>query len=353
METELKEKLERIKKWWDGENKEPIVFAAFLETKEETGKRPVLWEKEDDTPDFEKLIDSQINSLKNVSFLGESYPVLHHHWGNRGTPMTMAAYINGKVVFREETVWIEKVVEDWETFDIKFDPENYWVKISKELMEKQIEKIDDKMLIGMPDLGDALTCFSLIRGVENLLFDVIEKPHILLEKINVFTDVWKKYHNYFYETYIKKLQGDCSWLIWAPGKTYACQCDFSTMISPKLFEKFVIPELEQIKDYLDYIAWHLDGPDEIKHVDLLLSLPYVKAIQIVPGAGNPGCASELWLPIIKKITEKGRNVFVSAKNEEELKTLISEIPKEKMAISLNMLFESKSQAEELIEWIKK
>lgn len=67
------------------------------------------------------------------------------------------------------------------------------------------------------------------------------------------------------------------------------------------FEKFVLYELEKLKDYLEYMVWHLDGPDEIKHLDILLSLPYIKAIQVVPGAGRPPCTSSLWLPNIEKI----------------------------------------------------
>jgi len=349
----MKEKLEKIKKWWNGENQKPVVFTTFDEEKRKKKNLNYLWEKEDTKPDFEKLVEYQIENLKGIFFLGESYPILPHLWGNRGTPMTLASYIGGKVIFREETVWIEKTIDDWEKFHIKFDPENYWVKISEELMKKQIEKIDDKTLISMPDFGDALTCFSLIIGVENLLFDVIEKQEIIMEKITEFTEAWKKCHQYFYSIYKEKLPGDTSWLTWAPGKTYACQCDFSTMISPKLFEKFVVYELEQIKGYLDYIVWHLDGPDEIRHTDILLSLPYIKAIQIVPGDGNPPCASDLWLPVIKKITEKGRNVILYADSKEEVEILINQIPKEKIALFLNINFKSKSEAEEFIEWIKK
>jgi len=310
-------------------------------------------EKEDIKPDLEKFVEYQIENLKDIIYYGEAHPKLPHMWGDRGTPMTMAAYIGGKVVFGENTVWVDKVVDDWENFEINFDENNYWVNMSKKLMEKQIEKCNGDFLITMPDFGDALTCFSLLRGVENFLFDVIEKQEIIMEKIKEFTETWKKCHQYFYKIYREKLPGDTTWLLWAPGKTYACQCDFSTMISPALFEKFVVFELEQIKNYLEYIVWHLDRPDEIKHVDILLSLPYMKAIQIVPGAGNPPCASDLWLPVIKKITEKGRNVIVYAGSKKEVEILINQIPKEKMALFLGMDFKSKIEAEEIIEWIKK
>ncbi|MGB9678008.1 MAG: hypothetical protein ACPLZ9_05250, partial [Candidatus Ratteibacteria bacterium] len=257
--------------------------------------------------------------------------------GSRGTPMTMTAYLGGKVIFREETVWFDKIIDNWKNFKIEFKKDNFWLNASIKLIEKQIEKFNGEFLIWNSDLGDALTCFSLLRGVENLLFDIIEIPEITFEKIDEFIDVWIKIHSLFYEKIKEKIEGDASWLIWAPGKTYACQCDFSTMISPKLFEKFVVYELEKLKDYLEYIVWHLDGPDEIKHLDILLSLPYIKVIQIVPGAGKPPCASSLWLPIIEKILKSGKNVILYSSNEKEFEILIKSFYSGKVLINCGVI----------------
>ncbi|MCM8804850.1 MAG: hypothetical protein NC833_06315, partial [Candidatus Omnitrophica bacterium] len=200
---------------------------------------------------------------------------------------------------------------------------------------------------------DALTCFSLLRGVENLLIDIIEIPEIIIEKIDEFVDAWIKAHKFFHSIYSKKLPGDASLLLWAPGKTYACQSDFSTMISPKLFEKFVVYELEKLKDYLEYIAWHLDGPDEIKHLDILLSLPYIKVIQIVPGAGRPPCASSLWLPIIDKILKKGKNVIIYASNKEEFEILIKNFYSGRVLIMCGLVDIENETQKGLLEVIEK
>lgn len=336
MKNEIHEKLEKLKKWWDGDNEEPLIGVTILK-EENFVNLNEIWKNRDKLPDFDKFVDGQIKNCKRLEYHGISYPALPHLWGSRGTPMVMAAYLGAPVIFREETVWFDKFINDWKNIKIEFNPENFWVIASKKLMEKQIEKINENLLIWMPDLGDALTCFSLARGVEELLIDIIEIPDLILEKIEEFVISWIKAHQYFYKIYQKKLPGEATWLIWAPGKTYACQSDFSTMISPKLFEKFVVYELEKLKDYLEYIAWHLDGPDEIKHLDILLSLPYIKTIQIVPGAGKPPCASSLWLPNIKKIIEKGKNVIVYVNNQEEFEIIIKNFPSGKILIHCPVL----------------
>lgn len=341
----------KLEKWWYGKAERPIVSTCIIKDESVISLND-FWKSEDESPDFNQLVTAQIENNKKLEYQGVSYPVLSHQWGSRGTPMTMSAYLGCDVVFGQETVWYKKFVENWEKTEIDFDENNYWVQVSRKLMEKQIEKFDCDSIIIMPDLGDSLTCFSMMRGVEELLLDVIEIPEIIMEKIDRFVFVWIQAHSYFHKIYSSKLQGASSWLLWAPGKTYACQCDFSTMISPKMFEKFVVYELEKIKDYLDFIAWHLDGPDEIKHLDILLSLPYVRTIQVTPGAGRPSCASELWMPHIKKIIEKGKNVILYALNEDHFRTLINKFPSGRVLINcrgLNLEKEDDRQFMKTIE----
>jgi len=355
MEEWIEEKLKRIGKWWNGENKgRPLLW---LVARTEQACEPInlnkFWQSPESEPEFEKIVDTQIKNISGWTFLAESYPCIPHLWGSRGTPMSMAAYLGSKVNFREETVWFEPIIDDWRNFKIKFDKNNYWVSISKKLLETQLKKYDGNFLIWLPDFGDALTVFSLLRGVEKLLLDLIEIHDVIKVKIGEFIDVWKKAHSYFWDLYRKKLPGDCSWLLWAPGKTYACQCDFSTMISSEMFKEFVVPEIEMIGEYLDFIVWHLDGPEEIKHLDTLLQLPQIKAIQIVHGAGKPPCCSSLWIPQMKKIQEKGRVVIAYANTKEEVETLFSNLNSEKLFLFCGLNFKDKSEADEFIKWTEK
>jgi len=349
----LEETLKKISAWWNGEYTGRPLLGINVNT-EDSPPQSSLWTSPEIEPDFEKIVAAQTENIASHHYLAESYPALSHEWGiSRGTPMTIAAYLGGEVLFREETVWIEPLIENWKKFNIQFDEKNYWASISKKLMETQLKKCNGNFLIKLPDLGDALTVFSLLRGVENLLIDLVERPDIIKEKIKDFTKTWIETHKYFHSLYVKKLPGDCCWLTWAPGKTYACQCDFSTMISPKMFEEFVAPEIEELGKYLDFIVWHLDGPDEIKHLDILLNLPEIKAIQIVPGAGNPPCASSLWLPQMKKIQEKEKLVFGCASTKEEVEILVKNLLPEKLFIGCSLPFSDVHEATTFINWVEK
>lgn len=348
----FEEKLKRISAWWKGGNiGRPLLYLGVSRNKPSINLNK-FWKSAEIGPDLEKMVDTQIESISKTDFLADAYPALGHFWGSRGTPMTMAAYLGGKVILGEETVWIEPSVDNWEKFEMKFDEKNCWFSISKKLMETQLRKYDGTFLIHLPDFGDALTVFSLLRGVEELLIDLVKRPKIIKIKIKEFVSTWIKIHQNFWTLYKEKLPGDCSWLLWAPGKTYACQCDFSTMISPGMFKEFVVPEIEELGKYLDFMAWHLDGPEEIKHLDILLELPQIKAIQITPGTGKPPCVSSLWLPQMKKIHGKGKLVFADASNKKDVEILLSNLLPEKLLLYYTSSFSDIDEANNFINWVE-
>lgn len=353
-EMDWEGRLKRISEWWEGENQERPCIAFSLKKKDiPPGEINAHWDSPEVEPEFEALTEGLIQRIKSFHYFGEALPVLPHTWGERGTPMVLASWLGGRVKFGQDTVWIEPVIKRLDEFEIKFDEENIWFKRSLEFFKVAVEKSREEYFPWLPDFGDFLTVFSLLRGAEPLLFDLLENKEKILEERDRFLKFWPLYHERFWRLYSSKFPGDISWASWAPGKTYACQCDFSTMISPLMFQEFVVPEIESLGRYLDYIIWHLDGPEEIKHLDILLELPQIKAIQWVPGAGKPPAASPRWLPMLKKIKEKGKRLWVEATKEKEVEILIRELSPEGLFISGGFTGRSKEEAEDFLKWVVK
>ena len=82
------------------------------------------------------------------------------------------------------------------------------------------------------------------------------------------------------------------------------QSDFSYMISPRMFERLVMPDLIECCDEFDYAFYHLDGKGQVKHLDMLLSIERLRGIQWIPGDGAP--PPEEWLPLLKRIRDGGK-----------------------------------------------
>ena len=69
--------------------------------------------------------------------------------------------------------------------------------------------------------------------------------------------------------------------------------------------------IEAIKEDRIY---HLDGTVALQHLDMLLAVPEIQAIQWVPGAGREAILQ--WVPIIRRIQRAGKAVQVFASLQE-------------------------------------
>jgi 5-methyltetrahydrofolate--homocysteine methyltransferase len=96
------------------------------------------------------------------------------------------------------------------------------------------------------------------------------------------------------------------------------QSDLSYMLSPKMFEKFVLPDLLSCFAQVDHAFYHLDGKGQIRHLDLLLSLEELEGIQWIPGAGEK--PPEEWLPLLKRVRDSGKlcQVYVTAEGARKI-----------------------------------
>jgi len=100
----------------------------------------------------------------------------------------------------------------------------------------------------------------------------------------------------------------------------------------------------EISDWLDGSIYHFDGPGALQHLDRLLTIDGLHAIQWTPGTGNPeGLA---WLDLYKQIQAGGKGVVVSLKYDE-VETAVKELSPEGLFIMTSA--ESPEAAEALLE----
>jgi hypothetical protein len=72
-----------------------------------------------------------------------------------------------------------------------------------------------------------------------------------------------------------------------------------------MFQEFIVPELIDYMTVNAYSVYHLDGPDELKHLDALLEIGDLKAIQWTPGAGHEPTSHDRWMPHFNRIQKAG------------------------------------------------
>lgn len=109
--------------------------------------------------------------------------------------------------------------------------------------------------------------------------------------------------------YVKNAPGYTTWGgIFAPEPWDGTQCDYSALLSPAHFREFVLPVLERSIDYSPkYNYYHLDGPGELCHLDMILGIDKLKCIQWVPAPNDVDQRKWGWL--FRKISDAGKNIW--------------------------------------------
>jgi 5-methyltetrahydrofolate--homocysteine methyltransferase len=263
----------------------------------------------------ERIVERFRYFCETHEFMAESFPNLSIDFG----PGSMAGYMGCNIVFNKNTVWFDEFVEDWlEYKDLEYDPENEWFKKHIELFRRVKELAGDDFYIGIPDIMENIDVLASMRGAQNTIFDMVDEPEEMERRIAQIDDIYFKYYDQFYDIVKDEGNGSCYTVfqIWGSGRTAKLQCDFSAMMSPDNFRDFIQPSLRKQAKQLDHVLYHLDGPDAIKHVDALMEIEEIDALQWTSGDYGPDGTFEQWYEIYDKAVAAGKGLWVKVYSGE-------------------------------------
>jgi 5-methyltetrahydrofolate--homocysteine methyltransferase len=168
------------------------------------------------------------------------------------------------------------------------------------------------VVVGYSDIGGNLDVLASLRGTQNLLYDLVDDPDTVERQVRQITQLWLRYFSELEQLMPPEQHGRCCWApLLSPGAGYMLQSDFCYMISPEMFERFVLPDLTTCCDRFDFCFYHMDGKGQLAHLDHLLSIERLRGVQWQPGDGQP--RAEGWLDVLRRIRESGKlcQVFVT------------------------------------------
>jgi 5-methyltetrahydrofolate--homocysteine methyltransferase len=270
-----------------------------------------------ETPVDQVLNDTQ-TSLEATWWLGDAYP---KWWVNYGAGV-MAAFLGSKLSWKPDTTWFWPLegVHSLEEIQPRYDAEApWWVRV-RETTRQAVERWGDQVVIGTTDLGGNLDILASLRGSEKLLFDLNDNPAEVDRLVQEITVLWLRYYDGLYAITDPAGRGTACWgPVWSPGKGYMLQSDFCYMVSPRMFKRFVMPDLEACCAHLDYAFYHMDGKGELPHLDQMLRIERLRGIQWQPGDGQP--MAEDWPEVLHKIRagDKLVQVFVTTQGALDIK----------------------------------
>ena len=289
------------------------------------------------------------SSFVNTFYGGEAFPYFDSHIG----PGSFALFLGSEPGFSSRTVWYHPCLdESSDPSQIIYEPGNRWWQAQRHLVEQGVRQAQGRYLVGMPDLIENADTIASLLGTTQLLYDVLDRPEFVHALQRQILPLWYRYFEELYKVIRDETGGNSfsAFRIWAPGRMAKVQCDFSAMISPQMFAEFVAPYLSEQCDWLDYSVFHLDGSDCVCHLDLLLDIPGLNAIQWTPGAGYPGTGSPEWIPMYKRILARGKSLLLLGVPSNLIEPLVEEIGVEGVFVVTNAA--SEQDAKELLKRAK-
>jgi hypothetical protein len=236
--------------------------------------------------DPEYLVPQALHQLETTWWGGEAVPsvLLQGGWVNclGGTPR-----------FSPETIWFDTGDVDFsKPSPFRHNPDNPWTRKYRAALLALCRLAGrDDFLIGQPGGLPANDLLSMHMGTEAFLLALMDHPDWMADAIvtgardqlrvkREFQELIRTHNDFWY--------GCAGWMpFWAPEPFIATQSDVSCMLSPALYDRFVLPELEVMGQDVGALWYHLDGGDARQHLPRLLSLPYLRVIQYTPTPNEP------------------------------------------------------------------
>lgn len=252
----------------------------------------------------DQIVERWDYDLSTKRYLGDAFP---HVWPDFG-PGILAAFVGGVAAPANNTVWFYPgEFEGLEPKDIhlSYRPDGVWQDRIADICRAAMRRWEGLVQVGMTDLGGSLDVVASLRPAETLLTDLYDCPEEIERLVWEVHDLWFRY----YDDFCRALEGNPGYSSWPevfsnrPG--YMLQCDFSYMISPAMFDRFVLPELRRSCQRLPGGPfYHQDGIGELPHTASLHSIPELAGIQWQPGDGQPPAYQ--WSDQLRRIRDDGK-----------------------------------------------
>lgn len=298
----------------------------------------------------ELIVEEFAKAVPWTYYGGESFPNMIIYLGAG----SLGAYLGAKVGITPETIWFDppRDLSLDEIASLELDPAEKWWSVTLALAEALPRLAKGRFFVGVTDLNAEMNVLGSLRGTQRLLMDLIDAPeNVRRATVNI--------HNHWLQCLKEQhdrmapYQEGCTWWMgmWAPGRSNDLQCDFSAMISPEMFGRFVAPEVADSAKRLDHTIFHWDGPGQIPHLDILLEIKELDGIQWVPGAGNPGTGSPRWFDLYKRIQEAGKVLVLQGMDKKDVKGVMEALDPHGLFIGTSC--ESEDGAKALVRQVAK
>lgn len=349
LKPDLADSLQRFEAWWVNETLDrPPVTVRVQPVRPYDGPIREHASHRDRWLDAEYQVDRAIAEVLRYEYPADSVPYVRPGVG----PELSSTPLGAELEFGETTSWSKPWVasaEQWSDVATRRpDFHNpYWQKI-EEMTRLILDKCNHRFAVGVADLHGNYDLLAGLRDPELLCMDLIDRPELVdaaaKRASSVFVQCFQRHEGMIRDggaiptSFITALHD---------GPTYLASCDFWCMLGPDHARRFVLPRIVEETRPLERCIFHLDGPQALRHLDLILGLDELHAVQWVYGAGN-GPASR-WIEVYRRIRNAGKAIQVLAQTPRDALDVLDAVGKRGLWLDITAPFDDATAARAFVD----
>lgn len=328
---------QRMIDWWAGKKIDRAI--AKVQAPIDPPANPSRREMISDVPgkyiDEAMVFNNLEYRLERTFWGGEAFPWHFVYLG----PMFLCACLGCEPTFMPDTTWYKpryKTIDDLAD-NFEFDNKNRWWLLLKEMTRRSTERARGQYLTSLTAVGSVTDTIAGLIGEEQCLLAMSEEPEKFKTARDKIAALGSETYNEMCRATENGRDGFIDWMgVWSDKRLRTNQCDLCVMISPQMFRDYVVDDLQSTYSYLDRAIYHLDGEEQIRHLDMLLAMEKIKVIQWVPSerVNQPDYRDPMnWIDLFKRIQNAGKSVLIYTP-PERVEALLRKIDPSKVILDI-------------------
>lgn len=343
--------VERFEAWWLGEivDRPPITLTV-------TPSRPYRGPHSTHSTlrqrwlDIEFVFESAMARIEQTDYVADAYP---QFWSNIGPEIT-ATLFGCELTFTEDSSWSTPIIHDcsdWEqVLERPPDFDNVYWQTMEKMTDYALERSEGRFIVGITDLHGNYDILAALRDPMALCYDLVDCPELVQRVGRHVSKGYVAAFNRLYDKIAAYGMGVTTWLpAYHQGKAYVPSSDFWCMVSPAVARQMIWPDILYEMAPLQRSIFHLDGPQALRHLDLLLDLPQLNAVQWVFGAGRG--PARRWIDVYQRIRQAGKSLQLLAEDAQDALAVLSAVGGRGVWVTVDKPFASVAEAEDFVQQV--
>lgn len=259
--------------------------------------------------DPERWLEAKQRDVRQLVPAADALPNLRVDFG----PCCLPAFMGLPREYGADTGWSHAVIrDDWSNapdWRLRRDSRP-WQQLER-LLDLAAAAAHGQCLVGTPNLGGPCDILSNLRGATELCMDVIDQPARIIAANAAMMAAYEEVYAFIHAAVARHRSGLVHWhVIWSEQPYMIAECDLSFSVGPEAWRQVCLPDIERQSRVAERCLFHLDGGGSTRHIEALLEIPTIHAIQYTPGAGTPSALA--WLDMFRLIQRRGRSLLIFA-----------------------------------------